>query len=113
MKLKLRFESVRERRATPIIAMTANAMQGDRVQALEADMDDYVSKPVKAEDLEAVLSRWVPRPEAGTQEAHASSEGEDGAVDSSIDRSIPSLDHEVLDGLREMQGEGEPDLLAE
>jgi DNA-binding response OmpR family regulator len=48
-----------EDRHTPIIAMTANAMQGDREKALEADMDDYVSKPVKAEDLEAVLSRWV------------------------------------------------------
>jgi HPt (histidine-containing phosphotransfer) domain-containing protein len=93
--------------------MTANAMQGDREKALEKGMDDYVSKPVKAEDLQAVLSRWVPRSEAGPQEAHAPSEGEDGAVDSSIDRSIPSLDHEVLDGLREMQEVGEPDLLAE
>jgi two-component system, sensor histidine kinase and response regulator len=102
-----------EDRHTPIITMTANAMQGDREKALEAGMDDYVSKPAKAEDLEAVLSRWIPRSEAGSQEAHASFEGEDGAMDSSIDRSIPSLDHDVLDGLREMQGVGEPDLLAE
>jgi CheY-like chemotaxis protein/HPt (histidine-containing phosphotransfer) domain-containing protein len=102
-----------EGRHTPIIAMTANAMQGDREKALEAGMDDYVSKPVKAEDLAAVLSRWVSRSGTGPQEAYASSEGEDEAVDSSIDPSVPSLDHDVVDGLREMQDEGEPDLLAE
>jgi two-component system, sensor histidine kinase and response regulator len=49
---------------TPIIAMTANAMQGDREEALKAGMDDYVSKPVTSEKLEAVLKRWLPE-EAG------------------------------------------------
>src|SRR3712207_7007544 len=43
--------------------MTANAMQGDREQALEAGMDDYVPKPVKPKELEAVLERWISRAE--------------------------------------------------
>ncbi len=43
----------------PIIAMTANAMPGDKERCLEAGMDDYLSKPIQLGDLEAVLKRWV------------------------------------------------------
>jgi PAS domain S-box-containing protein len=45
---------------SPIIAVTANAMQGEGQRCREAGMDDYLSKPLRLSELEAMLHRWMP-----------------------------------------------------
>ena len=44
----------------PVVAFTANAMEGDKEKCIAAGMDDYISKPVNQNELTAVLSKWLP-----------------------------------------------------
>ncbi|WP_447601747.1 response regulator [Nitrospira sp. Nam80] len=53
---------------TPIIAVTANAMQGDRDRCLLAGMDDYISKPIGIEQLRTALGKWVKTPDETRQD---------------------------------------------
>ena len=58
-------------RRVSIIALTANAMEGDRERCLEAGMDDYLAKPFKLAELRALLERWLVRPAPDKDRSHA------------------------------------------
>jgi signal transduction histidine kinase/DNA-binding response OmpR family regulator len=47
------------RAKTPVVAMTAHALQGDRERCLAAGMDDYIAKPMGLDDLSNALSKWI------------------------------------------------------
>ena len=92
-----------ERRGTPrvpIIAMTANAMQGDREWCLAAGMDDYVAKPITVEALAEVLGRWVPPVASPAPQTGMGPIDEEAAIDPLI-----------FNGIRELSGDEAPDFL--
>jgi CheY-like chemotaxis protein len=52
---------------TPIIAMTANAMESDREACMQAGMDDHLAKPFNANKLQAMLDRYATKSFSGTK----------------------------------------------
>ncbi len=86
-------ERERGERHTPIVAMTASAMKGDRERCLEGGMDDYVAKPVTPEALDAALRRWVSvaRP-ASAAAGEANGSAASGVLDEKTVASLMSLD---------------------
>ena len=58
--IAIRHQNQREGKHTPIIAVTAHAMKGDRERCLASGMDDYVTKPLRPDTLKKVLEQWLP-----------------------------------------------------
>ncbi len=91
----------------PIIAMTANAMKGDREKCIEAGMDDYVAKPVRSEELYSVLEKYA---SAGDDEPASAAKSELGSH-----ASEPALENDIdiFDGKRFEAQMGDRDLMIE
>ena len=92
---------------TPIIAMTANAMQGDRERCLAAGMDDYIAKPVNPAEVDSVLAKWLRR---AADEQEPPSRSRDQAVVARV--SNEALDPERVRQLRQL-GSSDSSLLTQ
>ena len=81
-------EQVGTARSVPIIAVTANAVAGDRERCLAAGMQDYLPKPITVEKLHGTLKRWLPE------------------TNQPVTPDVEALDPTSLDSIRNLQGVG-------
>ncbi len=104
-----------EHASLPIIAMTANAMQGDQEKCLAVGMNAFLSKPVKLQDLKGLLEKWIPQDSLTDQSlgtphvAEALTPSPETAL--SGPSHLPPLDLTTLSELRQLGGDNDPEFV--
>lgn len=103
---RMEHEGLTPRKKTPVVALTAHAMKGDKEKCLNAGMDDYLSKPFTVEQMKAIIEKFLgSRTTAPVEDSHRRE---------SLDQDRPSppvLDKSVLDKVRSFSGNDEEEFL--
>ncbi|MBF0454324.1 MAG: response regulator [Magnetococcales bacterium] len=86
----------------PIVAMTANAMTGDREKSLAAGMNDHINKPIDVPELFSSLLQWIPPGERPLPPPLAGHFADQGATDSLLPAELPGID--LVEGLKRVGG---------
>jgi HPt (histidine-containing phosphotransfer) domain-containing protein len=86
-------------RHTQIVAMTANALQGDKEKCLAAGMDDYIAKPIRQTELVGAIDRWSSRKQVSQQNSAKAT------------KNVQLLDESALQELRGLANEDESDFV--
>jgi len=102
------FERKNKKKPTPVIALTAHVMSGDRERCLNTGMDDYLGKPLQQKQLLAVLEKWVP--EAGQEQVASTGMIADKSSATSREK---RFDPAVFVNYQRMQQSGRPDIVVE
>jgi len=100
----------------PIVALTANTMQGDEARCLRAGMDDFLAKPYSLTQLHATAQRWLPATDSGPMEAPPASampvpEAVATTASMAFDAAPQTINRATLEGLRELDPNGGTDLV--
>ncbi|MEE9336486.1 MAG: response regulator, partial [Methylococcaceae bacterium] len=101
------FEIQTKQERIPIVALTANAMQGDREKCLDVGMDDYLTKPYTAENLSTILAKWLPVNSVASEKVSSSIENSydlDQSVEQAI-HNVEIINSHKFEETREMMGD--------
>ena len=115
---EIRKQEVKSDRRTPIVALTASAIEGDREQCLASGMDDYVPKPFTTDQMRSALVTWLsPATRSGAKRDHltlvASARPPAAVPPAPPPVPLPTepIDEAVLNNLAQLQREGRPDIV--